>query len=562
MEGPSQLEANVRHVCLCSPIPEDRQALRQAVDDARGSLEILDSIPELARRVSPAVGLIALALEALPADHAASFFFQFQKQPLWSDIPVLLFTNPDANHAEIYDRYSPSFHNLFLLKRPASGDTLPPLIRNLFSLRRRQFQLRQSIEESERSVARVKLLSEVAHQLLAAEDVQELITKVFQKIAAPLKLEVFLNYLYDSSAEKLILNAWAGFPEEDKTSVQTLTLDEALYRKAEEGNPAFMPGGDVFWRLGVKAFASFPMMAGGRLIGAVSFGRRSGPAFSAEDLALLRTISNQAAMAAARRGSEEALQRLNQQLEERVLERTSELQESNQQMEAFTYSVSHDLRAPLRSIHGFSQLLLEDFGAGLPEEAGEYIRRIIHSSERMDNLITDLLEFSRLSRSNLVFAPVNLDSAVDRVLFHFAQEASAKKGKIEVKKPLGRVMGHISTIEQILMNLVSNGLKFVRPDAPPLVEISTTESDGKLRLHVRDNGIGISQEHQKKVFGLFERLHGVNQYPGTGIGLAIVAKAAERMNGDFGLESQPGKGSDFWFELPKVEEKMNRKEKE
>ncbi|MGV3775016.1 MAG: sensor histidine kinase [Verrucomicrobiales bacterium] len=554
MEGSIQLEAKVRHVCLCSPVPADLDLLSPLISNCNGSLEVVGSVAEFIGKITPSVGLFILAQESLPKNQIDSFYFQFQKQPLWSDIPVLLIVEESKNLNSLYEEYSQSFHNLFLLKRPLSEEALIPLLRNLFSLRRHQFHLRHLIEESERSVSRVHLLSKVAHQLLVLDRTHELTRSVFATIAPELGLDVFLNYLYDPESNNLHLNSFAGIEPHDTTSVQRLTLDEALYRKAQEGNRLFLPGGDIFAKLGLHAFVSYPLMSGHRLLGTISFGKLSHTDFSPEDLALLRTISNQVAVAIERKKTERALHDLNQQLEERVLDRTAELQESTKQMEAFTYSVSHDLRAPLRSIHGFSQLLMEDFGASLPSDAAEFVRRIMQSTERMDELITDLLEFSRLSRSSLVFAPVNLDAAVERVMFHFSQELQIKHARIEVQKPLGRVMGHVTTIEQVLLNLISNALKFVRSDVPPLVVISSKEIDGQLRVSVTDNGIGIAPEHQKRVFGLFERLHGVHQYPGTGIGLAIVAKAVSRMDGVCGVESESGKGSSFWFELPKVTE--------
>ena len=305
--------------------------------------EVVSSVSEFIGKTTHSVGLFILGIETLPKSQIDTFFFQFQKQPLWSDIPVVLVVPDEANLTVIYEEYSQSFHNLFLLKRPLQTEMLVPMLRNLFSMRRHQFQLRNSIEESERSVSRVNLLSDVAHELLITDRSRDLTEAVFAKIASPIGLDVFLNYLYDAEQKLLYLNSFSGIEESQAQPVRTLTLDEALYRKAQEGNRLFLPGGDIFAELGLHAFVSYPLMAGGKLLGTISFGKKSDADFSAEDLSLLRTISNQIAVAIQRKRTERALHDLNQQLEERVLERTAELQDSTRQMEAFTYSVSHDL---------------------------------------------------------------------------------------------------------------------------------------------------------------------------------------------------------------------------
>jgi signal transduction histidine kinase len=223
-------------------------------------------------------------------------------------------------------------------------------------------------------------------------------------------------------------------------------------------------------------------------------------------------------------------------------------------MEAFSYTISHDLRAPLRTIRGFSQALLEDYSQQLDDVGKDYLNRLMDGADRMDILIQDLLQYSRLGRSKLTFESIDLDQCLKNVLPQFEEEVRAKEAQMIVQPPLAVVLGHPPTLEQAIVNVLSNALKFVEPGVKPRVSIKTVETDGMVRLWIEDNGIGIAPEHQQRIFGVFERLHGMETYPGTGIGLAIVVKAVGRMGGRVGVESALGHGSRFWIELPKAEE--------
>jgi signal transduction histidine kinase len=221
-------------------------------------------------------------------------------------------------------------------------------------------------------------------------------------------------------------------------------------------------------------------------------------------------------------------------------------------MESFTYTVAHDLRAPLRAMQGFAAALLEDYGPILDSQAKGFIQRIMASAQRMDALIQDLLAYSRISRTPLVLEKVRLGKIIESVLSLFEPEIESKRATIQVQAPLPDVKGHAGTIETILTNLVSNALKFVREGVRPDVRIRAEDRDEMVRLWIEDNGIGIPPQYQDRIFKVFERLHGTESYPGTGIGLAIDRKGVERMGGRVGLESDTTKGSKFWIELPKL----------
>ena len=244
-----------------------------------------------------------------------------------------------------------------------------------------------------------------------------------------------------------------------------------------------------------------------------------------------------------RKRAEERVHELNQTLERRVRERTGEL-------EAFSYTIAHDLRAPLRAIHRFSDILREDYGDRLDGDGREYLQRLAQGAARMDRLIEDLLEYSRIARVEIHLHPVQIGALLRDVQIHLATDFEEKKARMVVAEPFPVVKGDRMLLMQALGNLISNALKFVRPGTVPEIHVGAEPRNGAVRITVRDNGLGISPEHHERVFQMFERLHSNEAYPGTGVGLAIVKKAVQRMNGRLGVESEVGRGSCFWFELP------------
>ena len=258
-----------------------------------------------------------------------------------------------------------------------------------------------------------------------------------------------------------------------------------------------------------------------------------------------------------RKLAEQALHRAQQELEEhakvlekKVAERTARLEETNKSLESLSYSIAHDLRAPLRSIRGLTEILLEDYAANFDETGRDYGRRIVESAARMDALINDLLDYGRLSQIDLPLSLVDSGVVVDKVLMDLQHDIRSKHARIDVRKPLPKVVANPTILEQVVTNLLANSLKFVLPGQAPEVFISAQRNGRWVRLGIRDNGIGVPPEHHGRIFHLFERLNVQQGYPGTGVGLAIVQKGVERMGGRVGLESAPTKGTTFWIELP------------
>lgn len=253
----------------------------------------------------------------------------------------------------------------------------------------------------------------------------------------------------------------------------------------------------------------------------------------------------------AKRRLQEELHRVNVLLEERVRERTAELQDALNEMGAFSYSIAHDLRAPLRAMTGFADLLEEET-AELRGQAREYLHRIRDSAVFMNRMIEDLLSYSRLTRAEVLCHPLDPSLALDRALLQLEEPIRQSRAEILVRRPLPRALGHEVTLTQVFSNLIGNALKFVKPGERPRVRIEGERLDDWVRIWVTDNGIGVPPEHARRIFGIFERLHPLSTYPGTGIGLAIVNRAMERMKGRVGVDPNPDGGSRFWIDLRSV----------
>src|SRR6266700_4195543 len=207
-------------------------------------------------------------------------------------------------------------------------------------------------------------------------------------------------------------------------------------------------------------------------------------------------------------------------------------------------------RAPLRAMQGFSLALLEDYGDRLDAAGRRYAERVITAARTMDRLIDDLLAYSRLARAELRLVPLDLGRLMRSSLDQLDGEVQGREARITVAEPLPAVVGHGATLAQVFVNLIANAIKFVPTGRAPEVLVRAEPQGQRVRVWVEDNGIGIAAEHHERIFRVFERLHRAEDYPGTGIGLAIVRKGVERMGGRVGLESALGSGSKFWIDLP------------
>jgi signal transduction histidine kinase len=224
---------------------------------------------------------------------------------------------------------------------------------------------------------------------------------------------------------------------------------------------------------------------------------------------------------------------------------------ANAELESFSYSVSHDLKAPLRAISGFSSLLLNNHAEQLDEEGKRMLHIVIKSTHAMNELINDLLSFSRISRQEIRLTPVNIQELAQRIFREALINSNNPNAELVFREPLPVTMGDIPMIKQLLINLISNALKFTSMREKACIEIGAKEKNRHIEYYVKDNGIGFNMKYVHKLFNVFQRLHNNDEFPGTGIGLAIVKRIALKHGGNVRAESQPGKGATFYFELKK-----------
>jgi PAS domain S-box-containing protein len=241
---------------------------------------------------------------------------------------------------------------------------------------------------------------------------------------------------------------------------------------------------------------------------------------------------------------------LNNELEQRIKERTIELEAANKELEAFSYSISHDLRAPLRAVSGFSMILKEDYESNLDAEGIRIINTIIANAGRMGQLIDDLLNFSRLGRRELSYADINMNAQVQSCIKELLTTPLSDKCNISVH-PLPVAKGDAAMIRQVWINLISNAIKYSSKTAKPQIEIGSSEEAGFIIYFVKDNGAGFDMKYAHKLFGVFQRLHSLEEFEGTGVGLALVNRIITKHKGRVWAEAEIGKGASFYFSLPK-----------
>lgn len=249
--------------------------------------------------------------------------------------------------------------------------------------------------------------------------------------------------------------------------------------------------------------------------------------------------------------AQEDIRKFNEELEQKVVDRTAQLESVNKDLEAFSYSVSHDLRAPIRAINGYTKILKEDYEEKLDEQGIEVLESIIENSKKMGTLIDDLLAFSKLGRKQVTVSEIDMDDLVRSVKDELTNAASDNVPIFNIT-PLLPANGDRSLIKQVWINLISNAIKYSGYNKEIIIEIGAFEKDQYIVYYVKDYGAGFDMQYYDKLFGVFQRLHSQEEFEGTGIGLAIVQKVVQRHQGLVWAESILGKATTFFFSLPKT----------
>jgi signal transduction histidine kinase len=421
----------------------------------------------------------------------------------------------------------------------------------------------QESVQADSAEARLRAFSNLGHRLCSARTQREAI-KIILDIADQFfgwDACTFDSYSgNDDIVRPIIVVDRVGSERRDFEPVVKNQKPTARMRKViEEGPqlilreaPVQMPADSVPMGNQSQPSASLmyvPVRSREQVIGLLSIQSYTINAYSREDLKLLQALADHGAGALDRIQAEEKIKELNYELEDRIAERTAALVATVGELEAFSYSVSHDMRAPLRAMQGYAQILMEDYpGKILDGTATEYLTRIARASVRLDSFIQDVLTYAKVLRSNAPLKAVEVTVLI-RDLLDAHPDWDAPKTRIDINQPIPAVIGNDALLTQCISHLLSNAIKFVASGTTPHVKIRAEMREENVRIFFEDNGIGIEPQFNSKIFGMFERIHPSSEVEGTGIGLTIVRKAVERMNGTVGFESKPGDGSKFWIQL-------------
>jgi light-regulated signal transduction histidine kinase (bacteriophytochrome) len=304
--------------------------------------------------------------------------------------------------------------------------------------------------------------------------------------------------------------------------------------------------------LGITSMLDCPVMVEGQMLGTICHEHKGPPrTWSLEEQGFATAISGFVAVvleAHQRHRAEGLLRRLNEELEQRVRERTEELQRALHRQEAFAYSISHDLRAPLRAVDGYSRIVMEDFAPSLPDDARSLLERMGRNVRRMGILIDDLLSFSRLSLRPLERQPVDTRSLVEEVLHDLLPERDRQRIRLTLGE-LPPCQADPTLLRQVFANLIDNAVKYSGTREMAEIEIGSSPTEGGTAYYVRDNGVGFDMAYADKLFGVFQRLHGMEEFEGTGVGLAIVNNIISRHGGSINVQAEEGKGATFSFTI-------------
>lgn len=401
------------------------------------------------------------------------------------------------------------------------------------------------------------LLLGLGERLVAELDLETVLSLVAESACQVVQAETLVVPIVDPDKQTFTYRAGSGKYAEMIVGKAFPIHEGACGWVIEQQRPLLFGEGGTFdldlnarWQSGMASSLLVPLICRGVITGGLSaMGKQGGGAFNERDLAVLTLFANQASIAIDNARLFKTLDSQNANLEERVRQRTADLARANKELEAFSYSVSHDLRAPLRAIDGFSRMLEEDYRDRLDDEGCRLLHVVRTNAQRMGDLIDDILEFSRMGRLDLATREVDMDGLAREVANELQAAAAGRDLNFAIHQ-LPPTHGDTAMIRQVLVNLLANAVKFTRARSPAVVEVGGSAGEEENVYYVKDNGAGFDMQYVDKLFGVFERLHAREQFDGTGIGLAIVKRIIERHGGRVWAEARVDAGATFHFSLP------------
>jgi len=424
----------------------------------------------------------------------------------------------------------------------------------------REAEARRAEEAQAHHGERLRIMHEIDRAIVAREAPGTIAGAIIQPLRALLGVPRAIVNTFDLDKGEVEWLAAAGRHRTHvgggvRYSIRMMGDVEALRRgEPQVLDTGALPDGPEVQALlasGVRYYMVMPMISGGELLGALSFGGER-PEFAPAQVAVAREIATQLAIVMSQARLVARIQQHADELEERVSERTAELQAANRELESFSYSVSHDLRAPLRGVVGFAGALMEDHGPELSGEGRRKLGIVMDEGRRMGVLIDELLAFSRLGRKALQLTAVDMTELARGCLESLQAQHQGAPPEVWLGA-LPAARGDRVLLGQVWINLLSNALKFSAKRERPRIEIGAETRGRECTYRVADNGAGFDARYQSKLFGVFQRLHDASEFPGTGVGLALVQRIVNRHGGRIWAESRPGEGATFYFALP-VEE--------
>lgn len=406
----------------------------------------------------------------------------------------------------------------------------------------------------------LSILNEITRIALEESDLQQMMQQIVDLLALMFQADhCYITSWNPESKQPTPLAAY-GPMRENYTQIHAEPDERTLTESVlEAGTPIIVPdlsdsmaiSPSLAKKFPTRSMLALPLIGGGEELGAIMIGFKDPHAFTVDEMNRAEQVAGEIALSMYKVKLLEEVQKNNMQLENRVEERTADLEAKNRELETFTYSVSHDLKAPLRGIDGYSRLLMEDHASQLDAEGLSFLKTIRSATKQMNQLIEDLLSYSRLERRALTTDRVDIPNLVQNLVMERKEDIARNHIEVEETIPPMEISTDGKALEQAMRNLIDNAIKFASGNPEPRIKIGFSRNGGNSTiLFVEDNGIGFDMKYKDRIFDIFQRLHLPEEYPGTGIGLALVKKAMARIGGKAWAESQPGEGAKFYLEFP------------